>query len=78
MRTVLLAYNNDTRRCHRVVPGCLALRNPQELIRVTAVPKDADLVDICLRVERNAGFRNRRGGCYTEICKAARKLKHAG
>ena len=78
MRTVLLAYNNDTRRCHRVVPGCLALRNPQELIRVTAVPKDADLVDLCLRGERTAGFRTRRWGCSSEICKAARKLKHAG
>ena len=75
MRKLILAWNPDTRRCHGVRPGSLALRNPRELIRIQEIPGGVSLPEVCMLVEKRSDIRQRGHGVYAELLKKTRQRK---
>ena len=71
MREITLAYNPDTGRCH----GVKNIPASGEGIRITEIPKEGTLAEVCMLVEKRPDIRQRGHGVYAELLKKTKQRK---
>jgi len=74
MRSIQVAFNPATRRCHGARPGSLARQGGYgPLTRVERVPNRVADAAVCILLERKPAARRQASICYQDLARSRRK-----